>query len=686
MTASLSIGVDVGGTFTDIVALDAQSGRLWHHKQKSTPEAPYLAILEGTAALLARLDDAPRRVAFFGHGTTVVTNMILERKGARLALVTTEGFRDVLDLARQARPHVYDYRIARPPALAARRDRFELRERIGAAGEIVTPIDEGDLGRLADALAAGGYEAVAVCFLHSYRNPAHEKTVEAALQKRLPGRFVTCSHAVAPEYREFERFATTALNGFVGPRTDRYFKALAEGLQSLGLSMPLYTVTSNAGLVDVETARAAPVRTALSGPAAGVAGIGRILSGHGLGDLVTFDVGGTSTDIAILPGGRPGLARTREVAGYPVLAPMTDIEVIGAGGGSIARLDAGGALVVGPESAGADPGPAAYGRGATEATVTDAAVVLGRIGAGKGQIGGLALDAAAAARAVRRAVGTPLGLSDAEAAQGIIDIAVAGMARTIRSAALTRGLEPERLCLVAYGGAGPLLGAEVAMALGLRRMVVPAAPGTLCARAILAGDIARDFSTTRLLPLEANAATEVSDIFAAMRRDGARWLAGEQIAAPDQRFECRIECRYIGQSFEIATGFDPAADTPDSLRRAFDAEHARTQGFDLPDRGVEAVTFRLTARAAPATGSHGTRLAAAIDEAPAPRARREVWFGGTAHATPVHHRETLPPRATLAGPAIIEEPTATTALPPGWTCRVLGDGTLDLAPQGALSQ
>lgn len=673
---SIRIGVDVGGTFTDLVAQDMASGRRWHHKQNSTPEDPARAILDGTTALLGLAGRSADEVAFFGHGTTVITNMILERKGARTALITTAGFRDILDLGRQARPHVYDYRVRRPEALAARRDRFEVCERIGADGSIVTPVDPEEISALARVLKTQGYAAVAVCFLHSYQSPRHEVLVAQMLRDTLRPVFVTTSHEVAPEYREFERFATTTLNAFVGPRAARYFQDLEDGLKDIGITVPLYTITSNAGLIDVQTVKRVPVRTALSGPAAGVGGLGRLLSQSGSDSLVTFDVGGTSTDISILPSGVAATARTREIGGYPVLAPMVDIEVIGAGGGSIARLDPGGALTVGPDSAGAHPGPAAYGRGGVEATVTDASLVLGRIGDGSGLGGDMVLDRSAAEAAVMRAVGMPLGLDAKAAAQGIIDIATAGMARTIRSAALSRGQEPARLSLVAYGGAGPLLGVGVAQALGLHHVIIPVAPGTLCAQAILVSDIARDFSETRIVPLDSAGPKDLVDVFADMMDEGAAWLTSEGILANQQQFDCAIECRYKGQNFELSVPFDTGRDTPQCLRAAFDTAHLRTQGFSLPDRGVEAVTFRVKARSD--TAFAGPPDAPTQQPTEDDTASRAVQFDGRDWPTQVIPRAALRADAKLDGPVVLEEPTSTTVVPPGWTCSVLQDGALDI--------
>ncbi|MEM9475221.1 MAG: hydantoinase/oxoprolinase family protein [Pseudomonadota bacterium] len=680
----IRIGVDVGGTFTDLVAHETVSGRRYHHKQSSTPKDPARAILDGTSALLNMASCTAQDVSFFGHGTTVITNMILEGKGAHTALVTTKGFRDIPDLGRQARPHVYDYRVRRPQALALRRDRYEVNERIAADGGIVTPVDPDEIVALAEFLKSKGYAAVAIGFLHSYQYPQHETIVAQILTDHLDGVFITTSHEVAPEYREFERFTTTTMNARVGPRAAQYFQNLEDGLRDKGINVPLYTITSNAGLVDVQTVKRLPVRTALSGPAAGVGGVSRILSRPELGGLITFDVGGTSTDIAVLPKGTAATARTREIGRYPVLAPMIDIEVIGAGGGSIARLDAGGALTVGPESAGAAPGPASYGLGGTEATVTDAALVLGRIGHGAGLGEDMALDRSAAEVAVMRAVGNPLGLDAQAAAQGIIDMATAGMARTIRSAALSRGHDPARLTLVAYGGAGPLLGVGVAGALGMQRVVVPTAPGTLCAQAILVSDIARDFSETRIVPLADSEHDALTDVFQDMLTEGAAWLTSEGIDPAHHRFDCAIECRYKGQNFELSVPFGIGEDTSQSLRSSFDATHKQTQGFSLPDRTVEAVTFRVRARSD--TLSNASRPSQVSAGAQGDAASRSVHFDGRDWPTHVLPRAALGGSDTLEGPVLLEEATSTTVIPPGWTCHVLDDGTLDILRSNAAGE
>ena len=676
-TMRLRLGLDVGGTFTDIVATDLDTGMAWSRKTASTPEDPSRAILDGTKELLAEAGTTGADVVFFGHGTTVVTNMIVERKGDRLALITTKGFRDVLELGRQARPHVYDYRITRPDPLALRRDRFEVTERLSAAGEVLVPLDIGDLDKIADTIRNRGIRAVAVCYLHAYADPKHEEATLAHLRGLLPDVFITTSNAVAPEYREFERFSSTAMNGYVGPRAHRYFRRLAEGLIGMGLDSPLYTVTSNAGLMDLSSVEALPVRTALSGPAAGVAGIGRMLAGMNFGDLVTFDVGGTSTDVAVISGDKPRLARVRSVAGHPVLAPMVDIEVIGAGGGSLARLDDGGALVVGPQSAGADPGPVAYRRGGTCPTVTDAALSLAWLDPQIRLGGKLRVDAEAASAAIRDQIAEPLSLSVGEAAEGILAIATANMARVIRSVALERGYEPGSMSLVAFGGAGPLMGAQVAAALGMKRVVVPVQPGTLCARGLLVSDLARDLSQTRIMPLTAESAPALDSAFGDMEQEGAAWLTSLGVAAADQRFDRQIEARYRGQSFEI-TVEATASDTPDALRARFEEAHRAEQGYALPDRAVDAVTLRLKAATTPSREKTGTKPALEMEDY---GHERRIHIGGAWQIATIRQREKLAVGTRISGPAILEELTATTIVPPGWVAEVVHDGTLVLAPE-----
>ena len=404
------IGVDVGGTFTDFTLLDEADGAVRFFKVESTPSDPSAAIEDGLRQMLDGGGLAAAKVGYLGHGTTVATNIVIERRGATTGLLTTRGFRDVLELGRQARPSIYDYRIAKPEPLVPRERRFEVAERIGPDGEVLTPIDERQLEDAVRALAAARVESVAICFLHSYRAPEHERRAKAAVERLLPGAYVSVSSEILPEFREFERVSTTAVNAFIGPRMGAYLERFRGRVRGLGIPVEPYTIHSNGGLMSVDTVRACPVRSCVSGPAAGVVGATEIGRVAGFANLITFDVGGTSTDVSLIHGSEPLYTGNRLVAGYPVKTPMLDIQVIGAGGGSIAAIDDAGALKVGPRSAGADPGPVAYGRGGTEPTLTDANLCLGRLDPDSFLGGRMHVDLEAARRVVHDRVARALGI------------------------------------------------------------------------------------------------------------------------------------------------------------------------------------------------------------------------------------------------------------------------------------
>ncbi len=683
----IRIGIDVGGTFTDLTLLTGREAV--HHKTPSTPSAPATAIETGLIELLALASAQAADVAWIGHGATVATNMAIERKGAKTALLTTRGFRDVLEIARQTRPNLYDYRDIRPPPLVPRRRRIEIPERLDHQGKVLTPMDEAAVARAGEAFATSGVEAVAVVFLHSYRNPDHERTAAAILQKLLPEAYITCSVDVSPEFREFERTSTTALNAFVGPRMAGYLADVRRRVARIGIRPEPYMVHSGGGLMSLATASRLPVRTCLSGPAAGVAAAAAIATAAGYPNVAAFDVGGTSTDIALIVDGAARLTAERDVAGYPVRAPSLDIAVIGAGGGSIARVDDAGGLTVGPASAGADPGPAAYGLGGTDATLTDANLVLGRLDAGAGLVAGATrLDAAAAAAAIDRAVAQPLGLEAAAAAAGVLRVAVANIARAIRAASSERGYDLGRMALVAYGGAGPLLAADVADEAGCPAVIVPPAPGTLCARGILMSDPSQDFVETILAPAGpgwpmAQAA------FQRMQAEAEAWLSSETDDPARRDIRWIVEARYMGQSFEAAAPTGPS-DTLEAFIERFHGAHALEHGYDIRARDVELANCRVVATAtgmksAPLRLPDGGPAAAPV----APRASRLVAFpdgAATVRApTQVYDRDSMPPGATIEGPAVIEEKTSTTIIPPAWRARVDDYGNLLLSRRPAAS-
>ncbi|MET3901090.1 N-methylhydantoinase A [Devosia sp. UYZn731] len=550
------IGVDVGGTFTDFTLLDESSGEIHFHKTPSTPHDPSEAIENGLRGMLETLDFAPENVSYLGHGTTVATNIVIERRGARTGLITTKGFRDVLELGRQARPSIYDYRVEKPPVLVPRDRRVEVVERIGPAGEVLVELDEASLEAAVRKLAEVGVESVAICFLHSYRRPEHEARAKAVVAAILPDAYITLSSEILPEFREFERMSTVAVNAFIGPRMGAYLDRFRNRVRDVGIPVEPYTIHSNGGLMSADTVFASPVRTCVSGPAAGVVGAAEIGRIAGLGNLITFDVGGTSTDVSLIADATPLFTSARLVAGYPVKTPMLDIHVIGAGGGSIAAIDDAGSLKVGPRSAGAAPGPVAYGRGGTEPTITDANLCLGRLDAGTLLGGRMRIDLEAARTVIRDAIATPLGLSLEEAAHGIIQIANANMSRAIRSVSVEKGYDIGDFALCAFGGAGPLHAAEVAIECGLPRILIPREPGTVCARGMLLTDLSSDYVRSYFADSTAENWRHVLTLFDTMIADGQAWLDKEAVPAQSRRFKRVLDARYRGQNFEVKVDCD----------------------------------------------------------------------------------------------------------------------------------
>jgi N-methylhydantoinase A len=675
----LRIGVDVGGTFTDIAMVDEATGRIAFHKVPSTPADPSQAIETGVREILARNAAAASEVLFLGHGTTVATNMVIERRGARTGMVTTKGFRDVIEIARQIRPHLYNYDIQRPAPLVPRRRRIEIAERIAAEGGVLLPLDLEAVTRAAEELRDAGVTSVAICFIHAWRDPAHERAAKQALRRVLPDAYLSVSSEVLPEFREFDRFSTTVLNAFVGPRMATYLDRLLARVRDTGITAEPYTVHSNGGLMSVATAAATPVRTCLSGPAAGVIGAAVVAGQAGFPDIVTFDAGGTSTDVSVVAGGQSTSTSARDVAGYPVKVPSIGIDVIGAGGGSIAFIDDGGALKVGPRSAGADPGPAAYGRGGTEPSLSDANIVLGRLDQHALLRGTMPIDAAAARRAVQEKVATPLGLTLEEAALGIIRIAVANMGRAIRGVTTERGYAPEHFCLFAFGGAGPLHATEVARECSIPVVLIPREPGTMCARGILLADIALDFVRSEIAPLDALAWARAQALFDGMAAEAEAWLAREGVPEARRATIRALELRYEGQNFEVRVPLGTTLPSLPEVLASFAVEHARTNGYDIPGRGVELVNCRLTAighvprgMPEPPPGG-GSTDAARIGS-------RRVFFDPRSGwcDTPVYAREGLPVGAVLAGPAVIEEMSATSLVFPGQSATLDADGNIIL--------
>lgn len=666
------IGVDVGGTFTDFTLLDETSGEVHFYKTPSTPHDPSEAIENGLRGMLDGLGFAPGDVSYLGHGTTVATNIVIERRGARTGLVTTRGFRDVLELGRQARPSIYDYRVEKPPVLIPRDRRVEVVERIGPAGEVLTELDEASLEIAVRKLAESGVESVAICFLHSYRRPEHEARAKAVVEAILPDAYITLSSEILPEFREFERMSTVAVNAFVGPKMGAYLERFRGRVRNVGIPVEPYTIHSNGGLMSADTVYANPVRTCVSGPAAGVVGAAEIGRTAGLPNLITFDVGGTSTDVSLIDNATPLFTSARLVAGYPVKTPMLDIHVIGAGGGSIAMIDDAGSMKVGPRSAGAAPGPVAYGRGGTEPTITDANLCLGRLDADTLLGGRMKIDLAAARQVIRDAIATPLGLTLEEAAHGIIQIANANMSRAIRSVSVEKGYDMGDFALCAFGGAGPLHAAEVAVECGLPRILIPREPGTVCARGMLLTDLSSDYVRSFFADSTAENWQYVLTLFDAMAADGAGWLDKEHVPVDARRFKRVLDARYRGQNFEVKVDCDGIG--PDGLaelEERFHAAHTKEYGYDIRHRAIQFVSARLQAIGeVPKAPQAEVAGGASLEGAKA--GSRQVYFdaGHGWVETPIYRRSDLPAGIEFAGPAIINEMSATSLILPGQTVRV----------------
>ena len=677
----IRVATDAGGTFTDLVAFEERSGRIYVGKALTTPGDPSQGVI---AAIRQAEEDGllGNRVSLLVHGGTTVINAIMERKGVATALVTTRGFRDVLAIGRGNRPDLYNLHATPSAPFVPRHLRFEATERMDAAGRVRVPLAMADIDAAAAAIAQAGVAAVAVAFLHAYVNPAHEAAAAERLRVLLPGVAVTASHEISRQWREYERSNTAVLSAYVQPIMARYLANLDGALTHEGVDCPRYCMQSNGGLATFAAAEAAPLVLVESGPAGGVAGTVRIGEALGAADILYFDVGGTTAKCSLVRDGRPVLRPdyrlewSRHAPGYPVQVPVVDIVEIGAGGGSIARIDAAGALRVGPESAGADPGPACYGLGGRLPTVTDAKLLTGAIDATHFAAGRITLDPALA-EAAFAPLATALGLSIAAAAEAVIGVAEANMINALKLVTIQRGHDPRDLTMLACGGGGPMHAAVLARELGVRRAVIPHFAGLFSAWGMLAARPRLDLHRTRLLPLDAAGFAAALAIFAELEAEAAGRFAG---TAADLLHDRRIEMRYAGQEHTVATPFDLAAGLA-GLAAAFHAAHERAYTFRLPDTPIELVTFQLAAEAD--TARIALPEAAAAGTADDARlGARDVRAGGAVLRAAVFDRARLPAGARLDGPALIEEPTSTTLVLPGQTLAVDRHGLLLIEEAG----
>ena len=679
---SYLLGIDVGGTFTDLALVRASDGHTFYHKTPSTPADPSIAIETGIRELLAANHVRAGDIAYFGHGTTVATNALITGRIAKTALLTTDGFRDVLEIRRQRQPHPYDLRVPKPTPLVPRERRYELRERTYLMGGADVAPDASTLGTIVAALERADVEAVAVCFLHSYHNPAHERTIADALRARLPNAFVCASHEVLAEFREFERLTTTVVNAALGPVMQRYLQRLADRARALGVRAP-NILQSNGGVASTQEAGSKPVRTLASGPAAGVTGAAVLARHAEMPDVITFDVGGTSTDVCLIERGRPMIARERQFNGQPVRFPMIDVHSVGAGGGSIAWVDAGGFLHVGPQSAGASPGPACYGLGGTQPTVTDANVVLGRLPPAALLAGRLPIDAALARRSIEEKVAAPMRMSVEDAAQGILTILNENMVQAIRVISVEQGFDPRSFTLLAFGGAGPLLASALSRELGMRRILVPIVPGLLCAMGLMMAEVRSDFSLTRMGELHSTGHAGIAAAMQELDQQAAQWFAREGIDASRQSLVHAIDIRYQGQSHELTIAIPQRVESEasvEAIRTAFFKEHERVYGY-APSAPVQLVTYRVTALARLASPRLHAAASAKRSLAEAQKGSRRAHFterGGYVEC-PVYERDDLPRDVRIDGPAIIEQMDATTIVVPGQRALCRDDGQLVLS-------
>lgn len=677
------VGIDVGGTFTDFFAVDMTSGRSVSYKRSSTPENPANAIIDGLAELAAARDVPEREIERLCHGTTVATNTLIQRKGASVALLTTDGFKDLIEIGRQVRPKIYDLQADFPRPVVERKNRIEVKERVTANGEVLIELTSQEIDRVAHELVKSSVAACAIGFLFSFKNADHESRLAAELRARFPNIPFSVSSEVHPEFREYERISTTVLNAYLQPVMDKYLGDLDDGVRKRIGNIEVNISQSSGGLMSLDRARRFPIRTALSGPAAGIVGAVKMARNSGVPDVITLDMGGTSADVALVMNYHFEMAHERWIEGFPIRLPAIDINAVGAGGGSIAWFDRDGLLKVGPESAGAHPGPACYGLGGTIATVTDANLVLGRLSARGLLNGGMSLDVEAARRAIEP-VAASLGLDVEIAALGMLNIVCASMVRAVRSVSVERGHDPRDFALLPFGGAGPLHAVEIAKALGIQKVLVPTAPGILCAAGLIYSDLTEGFVKTAPTRVEASTLSDIVEVTHSVLRDAEQWYEAEGVREELRRTAIVFDMRCVGQNFEIAIEVqDPATLTAEQLRKNFMIGHERAYGFANWEEPIEVVNIRVTARAAAPYSSDVQSSDAADRYTPAPVDERLVWFAPSGPVmTMVYARESLSPGATMSGPAIISQFDSTTVVYPGDIAFV--DSSLNIVIEVAL--
>ena len=682
MIAGTRLSADVGGTFTDIAAFDQRTGELRLGKTLTTSER----LADGIATGVAKAGATFRGSQLFLHGTTIAINTILERTGARCALLTTQGFRDIYEIGRINRPQSYDLFFRKHEPLIERASRHELRERIDAQGKVLIPLNADEVCAIGNKLVESGIEAIAILFLHSYRNPEHEMLVKELLERAHPEMFVTASHDLSREYREFERTSTVAANAYIGPRVRRYLSELSAEIEASGFVGTFLIVQSNGGLFDVNDAQRACIRLLESGPAAGVIGTKALCECVGLTRAIAFDMGGTTAKAGVIYDGDVLMTGGALIGGYatglPVQVPMIDIQEVGTGGGSVARVDVTGGLRVGPESAGAHPGPVCYGLGGQQPTVTDANLILGRLSIDRFLGGEMRLDIEAATRSIQNQIADPLGLTATAAADGILRVATTKMSHVVRWVTTERGFDAADFALVAYGGAGPLHAAMIAQELTIAKVIIPRAPGHFSAYGMLLSNLRRDFVRTWFTPLSVAPFPMMEQIFADMEKQGREAVGRSSIGLSGILVTRGADMRYVGQEHAVSIELPHqlfAAEDRDGIKRCFDAVHETRYGYSAPHEPAEMVSLRSTV-----TGllekPPFERIASGRERPPASscRGHRPVYFAAANGyvETLTFDRTQLAAGNCIAGPVLIEEYASTTVVPPGDVLEVDAFGNL----------
>jgi len=664
----LRLSADVGGTFTDVAAFDEPTGRLKLGKTLTTPSR----LVTGIETGVGKADAAFSAAQLFLHGTTVAINTILERTGARCALITTQGFRDIYEIGRVNRPESYNLFFQKHKPLIDRDLRFEIRERLDAQGRVLIPLDEDEVRAVAAEAVKRGVKAIAILFLHSYRNPAHEQRAKRIVEEAYPDLFVTASHELSQEYREYERTSTTAANAYVGPRVRSYLSEMDGHLKDTGFDGTFLVVQSSGGLFDIEEAQSSCIRMLESGPAAGVIGTRTLCANIGLKNAIAFDMGGTTAKAGVIYDGDVLMTGGVLVGGYatglPLQIPMIDIQEVGTGGGSIARIEAGGGLRVGPESAGAQPGPVCYGQGGTEPTITDCNLVLGRLAPDRFLGGEMTLDLPAARAALETKIAAPLALDPVAAADGILRIAATKMSHMVRWVTTERGLDAADFALVAYGGAGPLHAVMIARELRIAKVIIPFAPGHFSAYGMLFADLRRDLVNTWFKPLDAASFDDLEALYRAMEKTGAEDLARSRDMIVEMQVERGADMRYVGQEHAVTVHLPRelfAAHDRAGIKARFDAVHETRYGYSAPGEKAEIVSLRsatIGLMRKPALEPVATGGESAED---AFTGKRTVYFSATGGVdTPTYDRARLKAGNRIEGPALIEEHASTTVVEP----------------------